>query len=298
MSVTVGIVPHAGQPGPVGLPPPAGGDNPREGDITGYEVVRVILVGTSGWQYRDWRGRFYPPGLPPARWLEHYAAHFATVEVNNAFYRLPERATFASWRDRTPDDFRLAVKMSRYLTHLRRLHDPAEPVARFLARASPLGDRLGPVLLQLPPNLPADPDALSAVLERFPPGVPVAAEPRHASWWSDQVRHTLERHQAALCWADRRGRPVTPLWRTAAFGYLRLHGGLAEPRPRYGPAALGSWLERIADAFEPGATVYVFFNNDPHGAAIDDAAAFAALCRRDGHPVTRAPLPAEPAASP
>jgi uncharacterized protein YecE (DUF72 family) len=119
--------------------------------------------------------------------------------------------------------------------------------------------------------------------------VAVAVEPRHRSWWTDQVRATLERHGAALCWADRRGRPVTPLWRTAEFGYLRLHEGLALPRPRYGPAALRSWRDRIADAFPPEVPVHVYFNNDPGGAALADATAFAALCRRHGLAVTRTP---------
>ena len=123
----------------------------------------VILVGTSGWQYRHWRTRFYPAGLSPSRWLEFYARRFATVELNASFYRLPERATFAAWRERTPGDFVFAAKLSRYLTHVRRLREPAEPVARFLDRAGGLGDRLGPVLVQLPPDLPADPDALAAV---------------------------------------------------------------------------------------------------------------------------------------
>jgi uncharacterized protein YecE (DUF72 family) len=253
-------------------------------------VGRVILVGTSGWQYRDWRGRFYPAGLPQARWLPYYADRFATVEINSSFYRLPERSTFEGWRNRTPESFRAAVKMSRYLTHIRRLRDPAEPVARFLDRAAGLGDRLGPVLLQLPPNLPADPDALAATLARFPPGVAVAVEPRHASWWTDPVRHTLERHGAALCWADRRGRPVTPLWRTAGFGYLRLHEGRAAGWPRYGAAALRSWVRRLAATFDESATVYVYFNNDQHCAAPLDAAAFAEAARRYGLAVAhRAP---------
>jgi uncharacterized protein YecE (DUF72 family) len=250
----------------------------------------MILVGTSGWQYRHWHNRFYPRGLPQNRWLEHFAARFATVELNSAFYRLPERATFAGWHDRTPDGFCMAVKMSRYLTHIRRLRDPAEPVARFLERASALGDRLGPVLLQLPPDLPADPAALAAVLARFPPQIQVAVEPRHASWWTDEVRETLAAHEAALCWADRRESALTPLWRTAGFGYVRLHEGLAEPRPHYGSATLRSWVDRIATTFGPDETVYVYFNNDPNGAAVIDAAAFADLCRRSGRPVTRTPV--------
>ncbi|GIH12958.1 DUF72 domain-containing protein [Rugosimonospora africana] len=252
----------------------------------------MIVVGTSGWQYRDWRGRFYPEDVPQRRWLEHYASAFATVEVNNAFYRLPERDTFAQWRERTPDDFCVAVKMSRYLTHIKRLIEPAEPVARFLSRADGLGDRLGPVLLQLPPTLAADPPVLAATLARFPAGVRVAVEPRHESWWTAEVRTVLERHGAALAWADRRG-PVTPLWRTADWGYLRLHEGRAQPRPRYGRAALASWLDRLAAAYaldrEP---VYVYFNNDPGGAAIRDAAALAARAERRGLSITRHPAPA------
>ncbi|MGW9197096.1 DUF72 domain-containing protein [Micromonospora chersina] len=254
----------------------------------------MILVGTSGWQYRDWRERFYPAKLPQRLWLEHFAARFATVEVNNAFYRLPERDTFVAWRERTPDDFCVAVKMSRYLTHVKRLREPAEPVARFLDRATGLSDRLGPVLVQLPPTMRADPAALDATLRLFPAQVRVAVEPRHPSWWTDDTRRVLERHRAALVWADRLSRPITPLWRTTDFGYLRLHEGRARPWPRYGRAALATWVRRLAAAFPAGEPAYVYFNNDPGGAAIVDAVAFAGLARRAGLPVTRTP-PARPA---
>src|SRR5262245_3093934 len=132
------------------------------------EAFTALCIGTSGWQYKDWRGPVYPPELPQRLWLEHYAEHFRTVEVNNAFYRLPERGTFARWRDRTPPGFVVAVKMSRYLTHVKRLHDPAEPVRRFLSRAEALGDRLGPVLIQLPPSLRSNVDELDATLACFP----------------------------------------------------------------------------------------------------------------------------------
>jgi uncharacterized protein YecE (DUF72 family) len=226
----------------------------------------MLLIGTSGWQYKDWRGPFYPQHLPQRLWLEHYTQHFPTVEVNNAFYRLPERGTFAQWHDRTPEGFVVAVKMSRYLTHIKRLNEPAEPVRRFLSRAEALGDRLGPVLLQLPPNLKSNVDNLEATLSRFPRDVRIAVEPRHASWWTDDVRKVLERHHAALCWADRLGRPKTPLWRTTDWGYLRMHEGRAQPRPRYGRAALETWLRRMGnDPF------YVYFNNDHAAAAITDA---------------------------
>jgi uncharacterized protein YecE (DUF72 family) len=251
----------------------------------------VILVGTSGWQYQSWRGGFYPDGLPQRQWLEHYAGAFATVEVNNAFYRLPDRSVFADWRDRTPDDFVVAVKMSRFLTHVRRLRDPAEPVARFLGRARALEGKLGPVLLQLPPTLVADRVALEGVLAQFPAGVRVAVEPRHRSWWTETIRQTLNTHNAALCWADRLGRPVTPLWRTADFGYVRLHEGRAQPWPRYGRRALESWLERIADAWSPASDVFIYLNNDAGGAAVIDAAALAAAARARGLDASRAAEP-------
>lgn len=128
----------------------------------------TLFVGTSGWQYKDWRGVLYPDGVPMRLWLEEYAARFATVEINNAFYRLPSRETFESWRERTPPDFVVALKASRYLTHIKRLRDPAEPVDRLMGHAAGLGDRLGPVLLQLPPTLHADPALLDECLGRFP----------------------------------------------------------------------------------------------------------------------------------
>jgi uncharacterized protein YecE (DUF72 family) len=236
----------------------------------------VIVLGTSGWQYRDWRGRFYPDGLPQKKWLEHYAENFCTVEINNAFYRLPERTTFERWRQRTPADFCFAVKMSRYLTHIKRLKEPEEPIQRFFARADALGPKLGPVLFQLPPNLRRDTGLLDAALDLVPKGVKVTVEPRHDSWWVDATRTVLERHDAALCWADRHSRPLTPLWTTASWGYLRMHEGRAKPWPRYGRTALASWVRRIAEF----TCVYVYFNNDPGGAAITDARAFKALSER------------------
>ncbi|WP_229074135.1 DUF72 domain-containing protein [Actinoplanes sp. DH11] len=253
----------------------------------------MLWIGTSGWQYRDWRpaaggdetGHLYPAGLPQRLWLEHYAARFDVVEVNNAFYRLPERDTFAQWRDRTPGGFRFAVKMSRYLTHVKRLREPAEPVARFLGRAEALGDKLGPVLLQLPPTLKADLDALDETLRQFPPGVRVAVEPRHPTWFTGECRDLLGSHDAALCWADRRGRPVTPLWQTAGWVYLRLHEGGAKPWPRYGRQALRSWLGRLPVPQEG----FVFFNNDPGGAAVVDAGVLARQAARAGREVSRVP---------
>lgn len=258
-----------------------------------------LLIGTSGWQYRDWRGVFYPPGVPQRRWLEHYAGQFVTVENNNAFYRLPSRETFAGWAARTPPGFVMAVKASRYLTHIRRLREPAEPVARLLGAAAGLGAALGPVLLQLPPTWRGDPALLDRCLAEFrragPAGLRVAVEMRHESCWTAAVRDVLVSHGAALVWADRLGSAAGPLWRTAAWGYLRFHEGPAEPWPRYRPADLGAWAERIAAAWPEGGDCYVYFNNDPGGAAVADAAAFAGLARAAGHAVSGVPAgPAGP----
>ncbi|MBO0829022.1 MAG: DUF72 domain-containing protein [Streptosporangiales bacterium] len=244
-----------------------------------------LHVGTSGWQYKDWRGVLYPEGVPQRLWLERYAECFATVESNNAFYRLPPTETFQKWRDRTPDPFVMAVKASRYLTHIKRLTDPAEPVARLMRSVSGLAGKLGPILLQLPPNLQADAARLHACLRCFPPGTRVAVEPRHESWWTDEVRAVLTTHDATLCWADRRGRPWNPLWRTAGWAYLRFHEGAASPWPSYGETSLRSWLRRVEDQWPKTADVYAYFNNDQRGAAVHDASRFRDIADAGGWPV-------------
>jgi uncharacterized protein YecE (DUF72 family) len=223
-----------------------------------------------------------------ADWLEHYAARFRTVEVNNAFYRLPEASTFEAWAQRTPDDFVIAVKASRYLTHIRRLAEPADAVALLMERAHHLGPKLGPVLLQLPPTLQCDVGRLEATLAAFPPGVRVTVELRHPSWFTDDTRTVLEQHKAALCLADS-PRRETPLWRTAPWGYVRFHEGRASPPPCYGRRALTTWAERLAQLWTRDDDVYAFFNNDPCGCAVRDAAVFGRLLDRAGLQPTRVP---------
>jgi uncharacterized protein YecE (DUF72 family) len=255
-----------------------------------------LLIGTSGWQYRDWKDAFYPTGVPATRWLEQYATRFLTVENNGTFYRLAAPTTFADWRARTPDGFVMAVKASRYLTHIRRLRDPAEPVARLLAAAASLGDRLGPILMQLPPTLRADPPLLDACLGEFltqsrklnTGRLRVCVEFRHQSWETEEIRRLLTRHNAALCWSDRLGRPLGPLWRTADWGYLRFHEGAAQPWPRYGRKALGTWLGRVTETWPPEADTFAYFNNDQHAAAPADAAALLAAADRAGWPTAPA----------
>jgi len=247
-----------------------------------------VHVGTSGWQYRDWRGPFYPDRLRQGDWLSFYSQHFATVEVNNAFYRLPEAAVFARWAEQTPDRFVVAVKASRYLTHIRRLRDPAEPVKLFLSRARELGPKLGPVLLQLPPTLRADLAALDATLGCFPSDVRVAVELRHESWFTDQTADLLGAHGAALCLADG-PRLRTPVWHTADWAYLRLHAGRATPPPCYGRAALSGWARRLIEGWGPDADTFAYFNNDERCCAVRNATVLAAVGRRAGLAPTRVP---------
>jgi uncharacterized protein YecE (DUF72 family) len=244
------------------------------------EVPPVPLrVGTCGWQYDDWRDAFYggavkSGGAPKSSWLHEYAKSFDTVECDNAFYRLPSRETFAKWATAVPDGFSMAVKASRFLTHVKRLADPDEPVKRLLDSCEGLGARLGPILLQLPPTLRMDLDRLDATLACFPQSIRVAVEPRHDSWWTDDLRRLLEKRSAALVWADRLSKPITPLWRTTDWGYVRLHEGRAHPWPNYGDAALRTWHARIADTWSDSDDVFVYFNNDPGAAAIRNSRTF------------------------
>jgi uncharacterized protein YecE (DUF72 family) len=248
-----------------------------------------IYLGTSGWQYRDWRGTFYPQKLKQDGWLEHYSERFQTVEVNNTFYRLPERKTFEDWAARTPDDFVFVVKASRYLSHIRRLQEPEEPVRRLMERATGLGRKLGPVLIQLPPTLKKNVPALDETLSVFEDSVRVAMEFRHETWFDDETRDMLTKHGSALCLADRGSRVISPLWRTASWIYLRLHEGRAQPRPCYGKKSLDSWVDRLLSLSQSGDDIYVYFNNDTRGCAIRDSIRFAKLASDAGFKVTRVP---------
>jgi uncharacterized protein YecE (DUF72 family) len=254
----------------------------------------TVYVGTSGWQYDHWRARFYPKDIPKARWLEYYAKRFSVVESNNAFYRLPKPQTFEDWARRTPDDFLFTVKVSRFLTHIKRLKDSEEPVERFLEHSRHLGAKLAPVLLQLPPTLRADLDALDSTLAHFGTKVRVSVEFRHPTWFTDECRALLEERGAALCLADGElggekaaSRPVSPLWRTTDWGYVRFHHGAAAPAPCYGRTSLNSWARRVSELWGRSKDVFAFFNNDGRACALRDATTFAGYVRKQGLPVAR-----------
>ena len=250
----------------------------------------TLWIGTSGWQYAHWRERFYPRGLPTDRWFDRYAEAFGTVELNVTFYRQPRPSVFEGWAGRAPEGFLFAVKASRFLTHVKRLRDPQDSVEFLMEGASRLGSHLGPVLLQLPPDMEAEPDRLAETLAAFPSGIRVAVEPRHRSWFSDEIRNVLAREGAALCWADHR-QPLTPDWQTEPWGYLRFHGGRAGPASCYGEDALATWAERVRRTFPPDAEVFAYFNNDHAGCALRDAGVFAASARSAGLAPTRTPDP-------
>ena len=239
----------------------------------------MIHVGTSGWQYRDWKdGSFYPAGLPQREWLRFYATRFSTVEVNNSFYRLPEGDTFERWCRETPPGVVVTVKASRFITHLKRLRDPVEPVELFWERATRLGPRLGPVLFQLPPRFPSDPGRLSRFLGVLPARLHAAFEFRDPSWHEPAVFDLLERAGAALVWADRPGArvdlPVTGRWT-----YVRFHQGRSSAAG-YTTTKLRRWADRIADLDADEGWIY--FNNDPDAAAPRDAVTLRTLLRERG----------------
>jgi uncharacterized protein YecE (DUF72 family) len=250
----------------------------------------AVHVGTSGWQYRDWIGGLYPRGLPQEAWLPRFAEVFETVEVNNSFYRLPERETFARWRRLSPPGFVVAVKASRYVTHIRRLREPGDPVRLLWERARGLGPRLGPVLFQLPPRFPVEAGRLADLLGELPDGMRAAFEFRDPSWHTPEIHRMLDEAGCALVWPDRPGaRATLPV--TGGWGYVRFHQGRAD-RPDYDRRKLRRWADRIA-ALET-AEVFVYFNNDTGGAAVRDALAFRALLteRKVQVPTPAAPPPA------
>ena len=226
-------------------------------------------IGCSGWQYRHWRGNFYPGDLPQSRWLEHYATKFDTVEINNTFYRLPEASAFAAWARRAPRGFAYAVKASRFLTHMKKLKDPAQPLRRFFSRARRLGPAFGPVLYQLPPRWPVNVERLQAFLRLLPRARWHAIEFRDPSWYDDRVFELLKRYRVALCLHDMPGSASGRL-ATAPFVYVRFHG-TSKYAGSYGDGTLDEWAEWLAARAREGCAVYAYFNNDVGGHAPRDA---------------------------
>jgi uncharacterized protein YecE (DUF72 family) len=228
-----------------------------------------VRIGCSGWNYNHWRERVYPAGLPPKRWLEHYATLFDTVEINNTFYRLPTISAVRGWVEQSPPGFLFAVKASRYLTHIKRLTDLGAGLERFYERIEPLrrSPKMGPVLWQLPPNFKRDDERLAGALDRLPAGERHCFEFREPSWFVPDVYELLRAHGVALVIGDHRERPWHPHERTADWTFIRFHHGTYGRGGNYSEAELERWATRI-EAWRERGTVYAYFNNDWEGYAV------------------------------
>lgn len=236
-----------------------------------------LFIGTSGWNYKSWgAGLFYPSNVKSAEWLRFYTQSFGSVEVNNTFYRLPEKHVFESWREQTPRDFVFTIKASRFITHMKKLLEPEEHVATFLRRASGLERKLHVLLFQLPPFWKFNPDRLDALCrfvrnQKIMPGVRAALEIRHPSWNVDTCFAILRAHNVALAFADWPALKVTrPI--TADFIFVRRHGPAGLYSSEYSPEQLHADAKLIHGWLAEGQDVYAYFNNDVHGYAVKNAA--------------------------
>lgn len=238
----------------------------------------TVRVGCSGWHYKGWRGLIYPEDAATASWLRLYTRRFPTVEINNSFYRLPAPETFAAWRAQAPRGFLFAVKASRFLTHIKRLRDPEEPLQRLLLHARPLGPTLGPVLYQIPPRWFPDEERLrtflAALPDRLAPGsryrLQHVLEMRDPRGYEPWVIELLREHRVSLCVHDMPG-SESPLLMTGTVAYLRLHGYGAKYGGSYPDAVLEEWAEWITRAARSGRDAFAYFNNDVHGHAVFNA---------------------------
>jgi uncharacterized protein YecE (DUF72 family) len=243
-------------------------------------ALRAVHVGCSGWNYRSWRERFYPPGTPVREWLPSYAERFETVEVNTTFYRLIARTAVEHWVEQTPPEFIFAVKASRFLTHVKRLADVGEGIARFYERIEPLerSGRLGPVLWQLPETFQHDGERLSRALAALPPGRH-AFEFRHPSWFAPEILALLREHGAALVIGEHPDRPFQTDEATADWRYVRFHYGRRGRRGNYSQSELEEWAERL-HRWRRTTELFAYFNNDWEGFAPRNAAGLLERLRR------------------
>ena len=230
-----------------------------------------LFVGTSGFSYKEWKGSFYPAELPASEWLRYYAERLPAVEINNTFYRMPKKEVLASWASQVPETFRFVVKASQRITHFKRLKDVEPETAFLFENLKAMGGRLGPVLVQLPPNLPKDTVRLDAFFKAVPEGFDLALEFRNPSWHADDVLDRLRARNFAWAIVDDDALPDPPLVATASWGYLRLR------RADYGDEAIRRWAERVAAA--PWNRAFLFFKHEDEGLGPKLAARYLAAAR-------------------
>jgi uncharacterized protein YecE (DUF72 family) len=229
-----------------------------------------VYIGTSGWHYDHWKGPFYPDRLPKSEMFSYYSRQFRAVEINNSFYRLPSKETLQGWGGTAPECFVFAVKASRYITHMKKLKDPHEPVAALIENVTVLDAKLGPILFQLPPRWKVNPDRLREFLSTLPEGLRYAFEFRDPSWFDDRIYDALKQAGAALCMYDLAGRR-SPKRVTADFIYIRLHGPDAAYEGQYDTSTLTGWAGAMYAWLNQGKEIFCFFDNDQNGYAAQDA---------------------------
>ncbi len=229
-----------------------------------------LRIGTSGWQYKHWRERYYPASLATQKWLSFYTKDFDSVEINNSFYRLPSEQAADRWRLGTPADFRFSVKGSRYITHRKKLMDPESALTRFMPIADRLGPKLGPILFQLPPHWRCDIERLNRFLHALPSGHRFSFELRDPTWHTLDVYRALRRHNAAFCLFELAGFQ-TPVELTADFVYVRLHGPGGKYQGDYSHTVLESWARRLERWSPRLVAAYVYFDNDAAAYAVKNA---------------------------
>jgi len=239
-------------------------------------VSNKLYIGTSGWNYKHWLGRFYPEKMRAAEMLEFYSRHFKTVELNNSFYHLPTVKAFHSWRETVPDDFVFAVKGSRFVTPMKKVKAPKTSTKKFFARVEHLAEKLGPILFQLPPHWHVNIERLATFLERLPTQYRYAFEFRGHSWFTDEVYELLKKHNAALCFYQMAGYE-SPHEITANFIYVRFHGTESTYGGSYTTSQLRGWARRIKKWRADSKEVFVYFNNDPEAHAVDNAKTLCSL---------------------
>lgn len=230
----------------------------------------AIRIGCSGWVYKHWRGILYPTGLPQTRWFGRYAEEFDTVEINNSFYRLPKPETFDKWREQAPPGFCYTVKANRFLTQAKKLKDCEEPLERMMSAVRHLGDRLGPILYQLPPRMSINLERLESFLAIVPKDIANVFEFRHPSWYEQATYDLLDRYGAGFCVHDMAG-SASPQVAVGPVAYVRFHGGEGKYWGRYSDEALLGWSDWLIGEARRGRTCWCYFNNDINGDAIHDA---------------------------
>ena len=229
-----------------------------------------IRIGTSGWHYKHWVGRFYPPRWPTSKMLGWYQEHFDTVEINNSFYRLPSEAAIEAWRSSAPPGFLFSVKGSRFITHMKKLKDPGPGLEKFFSRMDQLKEKLGPVLFQLPPNFEVNVERLAEFLDALPSRHRYAIEFRNQSWNNPEVLRHLRQRNVAYCPFHLAGYQ-SPIEITADFTYVRLHGPGGKYQGSYDDQALENWARKIEKWRRELKAIYVYFDNDDAGYAAQNA---------------------------